>query len=292
MVAAIRSSKGKILREFKDTVYIPYGEEYSIYLSNQNSLRCTVSVSIDGQDVADGQVFVLEANSNLDIKRFIRNGNLSEGNRFKFIERTKKIEDGPRGIKAEDGLVRIEFEFERRVERQISSDRIYDTWPGRNSNGIDPRLWNSSLGTFKSANLDFSDTGIDWSAAQGASSAQKFSRDGTLDLTNTVKSSVSYAATSVRASTGGAFRSMAPADADVGITVAGSISNQEFKTGEWFPTDGQKHVMVLKLMGTHEGTEVKEVVTVKTKKTCTTCGHVSPAMTKFCPECGTSLVLV
>ena len=35
LVASIRTN-GKILREFKDTVYLPFGSEYSILLKNLN----------------------------------------------------------------------------------------------------------------------------------------------------------------------------------------------------------------------------------------------------------------
>ena len=48
----------------------------------------------------------------LDLERSIKNGNLTEGNRFKFIERTGSVEKH-RGIGIEDGLVRIEFQFEQ-----------------------------------------------------------------------------------------------------------------------------------------------------------------------------------
>ena len=82
---------GKVLREFKEgdnfKSYIPFGSEYSIYIKNMNSVRALVSISIDGEDVADGDQYVVNANSTLEIERFMRNGNLNEGNRFKFIER-------------------------------------------------------------------------------------------------------------------------------------------------------------------------------------------------------------
>ena len=110
LVASIKS-KGKVLREFKDTVYIPFASEYSILLKNLNTTRAVVNVFIDGENAVPGGL-VIDPGRTVDLERWIKNGNLSEGNKFKFIERTQAIEDGPRGIKLEDGLVRIEYQFE------------------------------------------------------------------------------------------------------------------------------------------------------------------------------------
>lgn len=101
---------GKVLREFGDTVYLPFGSEYKVRLKNLNSVRAKVSIEIDGQCVTDGSL-VVDAFGTTDLERFIRNGDLSKGNRFKFIERSEKIEQH-RGIGAEDGVLSIRYEFE------------------------------------------------------------------------------------------------------------------------------------------------------------------------------------
>lgn len=111
MAVALKHN-GKVLREVGESVYLPFGSEYSIFIKNMNSIRALVSITIDGQDVGDGSKFVVNANDDINIERFIKNGNLNNGNRFKFIERTENIE-AHRGIKVEDGLIRIEFNFER-----------------------------------------------------------------------------------------------------------------------------------------------------------------------------------
>ena len=109
LAAAIKVN-GKILREFGDTVYLPFGCEYQIRLRNLITPRVKVTIEIDGQNVTGGGL-ILDSLQSIDIERFIRDGNLAEGNRFKFIERTAKIEDH-RGIKLEDGLIIIYYEFE------------------------------------------------------------------------------------------------------------------------------------------------------------------------------------
>ena len=110
LVASIKANS-KVLREFKDTVYIPFASEYSILLKNLNVTRAVVNVFIDGENVVPGGL-VIDPGRTVDLERWIKNGNLSEGNKFKFIERTTAIEDGPRGIKLEDGLIRVEYQFE------------------------------------------------------------------------------------------------------------------------------------------------------------------------------------
>ena len=53
LVASIKAN-GKVLREFKDTVYIPFGSEYSILLKNLNTVRALINIYIDGDNVVPG----------------------------------------------------------------------------------------------------------------------------------------------------------------------------------------------------------------------------------------------
>ena len=109
LAAAIKVN-GKVLREFKDTVHIPFGTEYQITIKNLHTQRAVVHVYIDGEDQTPSGL-VVNAGASVDLERSIKNGNLTEGNRFKFIERTGAVE-AHRGIGIEDGLVRIEYQFE------------------------------------------------------------------------------------------------------------------------------------------------------------------------------------
>lgn len=109
-LAAALIVDGKVLREFGDVVYMPFGSEYSIRLKNLNNKRALVKIEIDGEEVT-GSGIVVDAFKSVDLERFIRNGNLSQGNRFKFVERSQKVEEH-RGIKTEDGIISIRYEFE------------------------------------------------------------------------------------------------------------------------------------------------------------------------------------
>ena len=101
---------GKILRIKNGAVYLPFGSEYSIFLKNLNSKRASVNISIDGEDVLDNNSLVLDANSSTELEGFLR-GNTAK-NRFRFINKTKEISEH-RGDRADDGLLRVEFAFEK-----------------------------------------------------------------------------------------------------------------------------------------------------------------------------------
>lgn len=167
---------GKVLREFKDTVHIPFGSEYTVLLKNLNTTRAVVNVFIDGDNAVPGGL-VVDPGREVDLERWIKNGNLTEGNRFKFIERTSSVEQH-RGIGIEDGLVRIEFQFEQPV-RPISwntsqiSGGIYPQ--GGILRGFDSAQYGTtcSVNSFTaSATSTVSDVGI---TVPGSHSSQKFS---------------------------------------------------------------------------------------------------------------------
>ena len=122
LAVAIKSN-GKIVREFGDSVHLPFGSEYSIFIKNKNSVRASVNIEIDGTDVTGGASLVVDPNDEVELERFIKNGNLRAGNRFKFIERTSAIEKH-RGTSVDDGLIRIEFQFEKPVQLQFNTRRI------------------------------------------------------------------------------------------------------------------------------------------------------------------------
>jgi len=323
---------GKILKEKGDKVFIPFGSEYSLYLKNLNSLRAAVRIEIDGQSVTDGQDLIIQPNSSVDIERFIKNGNLSSGNKFKFIERTGKIE-AHRGIGGEDGLLRVEFQFEKvypktivntikTVHEHIHHD-YYDPWhypyrPWR------PYYWNSDryYGICGSAsnvasysNVSMSDIGTS-SVSLNAGDTQKCSAtadsaiaSGSLNATQTMSFNASAPiggsaqSVSEAAPTRGLLRSrtVKPSPTmdyveqeanDAGITVACDISNQSFRLVDSFELDDDKHVIVLKLLGAVGEKAVKQAITVKHKEKCATCGTRNRGANKFCRECGTALELI
>ena len=302
LVASIKI-KGKILREFKDTVYIPFGSEYSILLKNLNTVRAVVNVFIDGENAVPGGL-VIDPGRSVDLERWIKNGNLSEGNRFKFIERTAKIEEGPRGIKEEDGLIRVEYQFE--IPRPIINiNNIVGSFPqyppgvrgwdtiarGSEYPGVtdkfsagNPSSWIQASGaTYSQVNVNGALRGVDWSkngevTAQAASAAvDKYCADN--GLLNTTEYHDGMA-------------TMDWCQNETGITVPGSKSEQKFQTTTIGALDPVKHNIVLRIVGDlGHNKPVEKPVTVKHKPKCVTCGKQNKAHAKFCTECGTHLTI-
>lgn len=310
LAVAIKAA-GKVLREQKDKVFLPFGSEYSIFIKNLNTVRAAVRIEIDGVDVSDGLDLVVQPNSSIDIERFIKNGNMSEGNRFKFIERTSKIEQH-RGVGVEDGLVRVEFQFEKVQPKVIEHDihhynhHYHDYWhyPYYPYYWCNPPYYNSGIASSCSNNVPLGGGGTSGRLhANGlVGSAQSDFTNYSADVSSKGASDgLMRSLLSLNAS--GESQSIASANAfytntksapnDAGITVPGSVSNQQFSRVSGFTVESEKHVIVLKLLGkTDSGIAVAEPVTVKKKQTCPTCGTRNRGANKFCRECGTSLEIV
>lgn len=296
---------GKILKDdAAGVVHLPFGSEFSILIKNLNSVRAQVKVSVDGTDATEGTWLIVPANGELELERYIRNGNFDRGNRFKFIERTAQIEAN-KGVGASDGLIRVEYKSEvvqQVVDQTIIRKHYYDDyfpvprpypWPYPRPY---PRPWEPWCGdttwttggtsqtvTTSSVNTANSNStsSLRRSGISGSSAGMRTSRTPTRSL----RSSASAVPQRDRM-----VRSMAMND--VGITVPGSESSQKFVTGEWFKTEATSHIIVLQLRGMVAGKVVKTAVTVKSKAKCETCGTVNKSNMKFCGKCGTSLNLI
>jgi hypothetical protein len=276
LAAAIKVN-GKVLREFKDTVYIPFGAEYTILIKNLNTVQAVVNVFIDGDNVVPGGL-VIRPGQEVDLERSIKNGNLTDGNRFKFIERTENIENGPRGIKLEDGLIRIEHQFEipRPIFNIADINCSASTWP---TYGND-RFSVTASGATYSTNVGGMMRGVDYSKGEATKSAAS-------KAINTSLQSMG-----ISASIGEVHDGQATMDSycDTGITVPGSHSTQKFQTATIGALDPTKHSIVVKLLGDlGDNKPVTKAVTVKHKQECVTCGKLNKATSKFCTECGTAL---
>lgn len=101
--------KGKVLRDIREVVTLPFGAEYSILLKNKGVRTAVASVEVDGVDALDGNEIIVPADDSVELKGFMRGRKVR--NRFKFIEKTAEISKF-RGDRAEDGLIRVEYKFE------------------------------------------------------------------------------------------------------------------------------------------------------------------------------------
>lgn len=297
LVASLKAN-GKILREFKDTVYIPFGSEYSFLLKNLNTTRALVNVFIDGEDMTPGGL-VLNAGQEVDLERSIKGGNLKEGNKFKFIERTSAIENGPRGVKLEDGIVRIEFQFEK---PPVSINNLSDWQRKQIIAGIDLGNVTGSAGSSQYPGVTDYYSRPTFGTYSATNSISQMNVNGALrgiDYTKgeamkaSAASATSATLQSMNISATSAHDGMATMDCymnEVGITVPGSKSTQSFTTTYMNAMEPEKHTIVLKLLGeTPDNKPVLQPVTTKHKPKCVTCGKQNKATAKFCTECGTAL---
>jgi hypothetical protein len=78
-VLAVKNSKRETLREYEGKIYLPFYSEYSLFLKNNHNVRCMCDVKIDGTDVLGGQRLVIPANSNINLERFLVNGDMNKG---------------------------------------------------------------------------------------------------------------------------------------------------------------------------------------------------------------------
>jgi hypothetical protein len=298
-VVAIKSN-GKVLRENKDLVTLPFGSEFSVLVKNLNSRRVKFTLHIDGTDVLDGEEIIVNANAEVEMKRFIRNGNMESGNAFKFIERTAAIEDGPRGIKMDDGIVRVEYWFEQaapEVKTVIHNDiwwngypynRRYDYYGGPYYGTTGATTSNVKLGsTLRSANIK----GMVQSAnAVAQNMSPTYSADASASSEAGGGTATAYNASVQSTPTMDSFS--APEVNEAGITVPGSKVDQKFHTVYGFVAEANSEVIILRMTGKIGAVEVVAPVTVKMKQKCSTCNHTNKASSSFCSKCGTSLKLV
>jgi len=275
---AVIKYNGKVLRERNDIVKLPFGSEYSIMLKNLESRKAVVNVSVDGEDVLDGKKIIVDANSEMELKGFMKG--ISVRNRFKFIQKTKEISDH-RGDRLDDGIVRVEFTFEKKKVTQIVEEtKVYTTeWPKVWWYWTCPSCgtWPCTCSKWWSSDYYYLNNPSNGSGGFSCSS-------GDSETINCFHSSSDLNNMSFTDSGVGA-----PLD-DEGITVKGSKTRQDFSYGHTRELEEESSVIILRLRGINKkGTAVKKPVTVKTKLTCPTCGRKSKSTKRFCGNCGTCL---
>ena len=246
---------GKILQESGDIVQLPFGSEYSVLLKNLNTARASVKISIDGNSISENSNFIIDVNESIDIERFIKNKNMTEGNKFKFIERNDAV-TLHRGIKAEDGLIRVEFQFEEVSYAPIIQSNYLSQYSHQKNYSGDFQGEYTNV-----VNSQHSPT----ATPQGVfKSAKSLDRRITQD-SHQISASIGNMA---------------------GITAPGSKSNQTFKIVSDFPLQSQKFSMILRLVGIQSQ---KPHIYTRSNVACEICGKASKSGANFCATCGSSL---
>ena len=246
--------QGKIMREQKETVLLPFGADYSLLLKNLSTRRAAVGISIDGEDVLSGSKLCVNPNEDYELERFIIEGNLHNGPKFRFIEKTGQV-SAARGDRVDDGIVRVTYAFELAKAPIL---RIKDF-------------------TFHHDNFTFDGTG-------GVRSSFTYGGDHMRSVYSSQVTGQSVQSNVVPDSLGDPV-----AESEVGITTKGAESNQSFQHVSMGPI-GEESVIILYLRGVNDsGKLIVEPVDVKRKNKCNVCGQINHSNQKFCGGCGTNL---
>ena len=270
---------GQILRVKNGSVYLPYGCEYSILLKNLNSRLAAVKVSIDGEDVLDGNSLILNPLVTHELQGFLSGPRVT--NRFRFIQKTKQIQEH-RGDNVGDGLVRVEFAFEKPKPEPTITKIINEVHEHHHHHHERPHWPYYTIygGSGWSYSSDDSKGGSD-EPVVGAAYAVNSSGDAGEKMRGI--SNVCEDSLGVQAS----FNAPNP---DEGITVKGNQINEQYDYGMIGQLEDSSVIVIsLKGMQQSPGVVVKDPITVKTKLVCSSCGLKSKSTFKFCPNCGTFL---
>lgn len=268
---------GKILRIIDGAVHLPFGSEYSLLFKNLNTKRVAVKVSIDGQDTLDNNRLIINPNETTELEGFMKYNTIR--NAFKYIQKTKQIQDH-RGDKLDDGLVRVEFAFEKPAPEHIMKTIIHEVhhYPNRPSYPYYPYYWYDSPNWTYGGSLANDIKGI------SSNVSEKMTGGCTGQMVGEVQSVFNCSVTAQELSI-----QSEPAK-DEGITVQGREIYRQLNYTSIGELE-QAEVIIIQLKGSGDtGVMVEKPITVQTRLVCKTCGVSSPSNNKYCPNCGTHLL--
>ena len=254
----------KVLREKDGVVFLPFGSEYSIHMKNQNSRRAVVTVTIDSEDVLDGNRIVIDPNESTTIDgRMDSNGNVT--NRFKFVKKTEKMVEH-RGDRVDDGMLRIEYTFEKAVPEVHTT--IYRT--------------------------ERTHTDIPWIIPSGVPYYDGGPTSRRITLGEVTCNMCTSLDGGIHNAIGASYSSAADSTPEIlpdeGITVEGSQTQQHFSSTITGVLEENSHVIVLQLRGKAATGKISKPLTVKTKLTCKYCGTKHDSSCNYCSHCSACLI--
>ncbi len=271
--AAAVKVNGNIVSEESGGVFrIPYGSAYSIFMKNLDTRKALVRVSIDGEDVLDGNGLVMNANSTHDLGGYMRGQ--EERFDFKFMKKTAEVSEH-RGDRIDDGIIRIEFAFEGggylRFDgpRHMHQSVFHESHPDHFHYDIVDRI-NETLPEHTIECI------TDVSSSE--SSASRGHRS--------VKSFGNFVAPNHE---GGFSASYAPETQEQGYSVPEASRNVPYRYAS-IGSVGPAAVLILHLVGvTESGADIQQPTATRTNKACSFCHKSNQPRAKFCMRCGANL---
>ena len=237
---------GKVLRETGTCVSLPFSSEYSLLVKNLNSRKVSVNISIDGEDVIDGKSLLIQSDSSTELKGFL-SGKTAK-NKFRFIEKTKQISKY-RGDKIDDGLIRVDFAFEKEQPEVVRYYHELHEWPP-----LRRRCPWEPFGPIR----------------------YRSNSNYTLKCSSASNDVMGHVCTSNSVN-------------EDGITVKGSEINQDFNYGYIGDLEKNHVMVIRLCGEKNNGTLIEKPIMVRNRLTCPTCGRKSRSDSKFCNRCGTFL---
>ena len=253
---------GKSVEEKDGKAILPFNSEYSIMLKNRNDRKAVAKVFIDGEDVTKTGKLILDANTSINLERYVED--MNNGRRFKFVPLSDdKVHDKKDG---ERGFIEVRFQLVKPTQTQVivHEEHIWhnhhhhnDWWDKPVYKG--PFYYDGSLGG--NGFIGFCSNGTSNTSGKGLSC------NFTSDKNN------SYLSSKVEGN---------KLIEEGGATVKGSNSSQKFVYSYVGELEANETVIRFKLIGTRDEAVVKEF----TKTHCSGCGKRFDTKDKFCSNCG------
>lgn len=277
-VAAVKCG-GAILREYDGTVTLPFGSEYSILLKNLDDRKASVEISIDGQSVMGGRDIVVYPNTTAELLGFMQSEAVR--NKFKFVKKTQEIVEY-HGDRIDDGIVRVEFTFEKRVVEDVVHhthvhNTYYEPWYPYPCypRPYYPHPWYPT--TYPTITYG----GDVWTSTYNNAGGVSTGTGNSVLFAGAADSGTSISCSA------SATPSINPNE---GITVYGGETYQSFIPVCLGELEENSTVITIRLVGTDTaGVAVEGLIATKDKLRCSTCGKISKSDATYCSRCGTNL---
>ncbi|HUX54262.1 MAG TPA: hypothetical protein VMV56_07605 [Williamwhitmania sp.] len=108
------SNENGFVKEIDNQVVVPFKSEYELLLKNNHDRKCTAKVWIDGALVSNFGDFIIDANSELNLERFVTES-MQDGKKFQFVTLDNPEVDDP--SRKENGLIKVEFRLEKVAQK-------------------------------------------------------------------------------------------------------------------------------------------------------------------------------
>ena len=263
-IIAVKNDRGQVLREAEGQhVYLPFNSEYKIFLKNDHPRRALVKIRIDGTDILGGQGLVLSPFSESEIERFVLDGNLSKGKKFKFVSLNDSKVQNPTSSK--NGFIEVEFTLE--AQPSVFYTTTVATWSPI-SNPL-PTWWGSPTRITSEP---------DSCTSKGGGGSRSSSMSGNI---NCFSASMSTCDCNIVES----FNADA---SQKGATVEGDSSSQTFGTTSIGELETSSTTLTLQILAPKDHFTPTTVEMTKVKY-CTSCGMKLRYTDKYCSKCGERL---